>query len=57
MITYKEVDKHICVYLDGRYLGIIKRAPNGYGFFLVGQNIAGEILPTIEDIKRTLESM
>ena len=61
MITYVErqapkIGQVVDVFLDGRKVGIISRVVGGWQY-QVNKTIRGEVLPTITDVKRSIEAL
>ena len=58
MITYKELaNGSVRVFLDGKHVGTIGRISTGYAYYPHGSKSYGEVLPTIAEVKATLEEM
>jgi hypothetical protein len=47
----------IHVYLKDTHVGTIKRTPHGFAYYPKGSRTSGEVLPTVAQIKATLEEM
>ncbi len=56
MITYKALIKNsIAVYINKKRVGTIKPTDEGYAYYPIGGNFThGDVLPTIEQVKQTL---
>lgn len=60
MITYQDAtwpSEIIRVSLEGKQTGTIRKVTHGFAYFPLGSKTPGEILPTIAEIKATLEEM
>ncbi len=60
IVTYKESGKlkqNISVYIDGKRVGTIKPVPNGFAYYPLGSRTRGEVMPTVEEIKHSLEEL
>lgn len=57
MIAYQKCkDGKLAVRLDGRIVGHIKKNPGtGWYYQPKGSRSKGEVLPTVQDVKRSLE--
>jgi hypothetical protein len=56
MITYKEgIDVFVIVYLDKKRVGSIRKVERGWAYFPKGSKERGEILPTINAVKKSIE--
>ena len=56
-ITYKTtLSGDIAVWLDGKRVGSIMAAKGGYQYWPMGNSTPGEIMPTVDAVKKTLES-
>ncbi len=52
MLTYAT---RIAVKLDGRPIGEIRQVPGGWQYFPKGHKEGGDVFPTLEGCKRSLE--
>jgi len=43
------------VYLDGKHIGNILKVKDGFQYFPKGKKTGGEVFPTLEEVKRSLE--
>jgi len=58
MIEYRDLPNgNVHVYLDKKLIGTISKVANGYAYRANGSKTSGEILPTVAEIKATLEEM
>lgn len=60
MITYQMAawpSQTIRVFLEEKQTGTIRKVTHGFAYFPLGSKTPGEVLPTIEEIKATLEEM
>lgn len=56
MITYVETRLGTAVYLEGKYVGVIRKVTRGYQYFPKGQDSGGEIFCSIPKVKESLEA-
>lgn len=56
MITYKTLGNQVQVKLDGKVAGHIKPMMDGFAYFPKGSKTGGDILPSVDAVKKTLES-
>ena len=58
MIEYilKKNKKHLQVCLDGKICGEIREVTGGYQYFPKGSKVGGDVYPTLEEVKHSLES-
>lgn len=45
------------VYLDGKHVGTIRNEKHGFAYYPVGSHTKGEIMPTLDMVKMSLEEM
>jgi hypothetical protein len=56
MITYETFLGGIRVKLDGKTVGAIKTVTDGFQYQPKGSKLVGEVFPTVEAVKRSLEN-
>lgn len=58
MITYKNIDgtHKVAVYLEKKRIGTIEPVGSGWRYFPKGKDFGGELLNSLQAVKRSLEA-
>jgi len=56
MISYVCGNNGVSVRVEGKVVGEIRKVDGGFQYFPKGQSKGGEVLPTVQAVKRTLEN-